>query len=247
MAHPLHQPGLGLCGLWEETVRWWGTNPEVQVECPALWQPTVSIAGCFLRDWPTRGDLPGGPCREGAAGQHYTLCRTVYEKLGPGEGIGWGHESTCLVMLSAAVEGSVVWNMGCFCCSLAAFWQILFSLWCCYSCCSQTVISWAGLGELIPSPGRRQRIFRKSKQLGQGDLSPLQFKKAKPDLAVKKWDTSSSEKGAALLHSASHSVLNWSQLTPAGKSHVLVAAKHGLHPLFCSPCLSLAPRREPWS
>jgi len=68
----------------------------------------LSIAGCFLCDRPTRGDLPGGPRGEGAAGQHYTLCRALHEKLRPGEGIGWDHEHICLVMLSAAVGSTVV-------------------------------------------------------------------------------------------------------------------------------------------
>lgn len=68
----------------------------------------LSIAGGFLRDRPTRRDLPGGPRGEGAAGQHYALCRAIHQKLGPGEGIGWGRQSICLVVLAAAMGGSVV-------------------------------------------------------------------------------------------------------------------------------------------
>lgn len=70
----------------------------------------LSVAGGFLRDGPTCGDLPGGPRGEGAAGQHYALCRAVHEKLGPREGIRWGCGSICLVMLSAAAGRGVVWS-----------------------------------------------------------------------------------------------------------------------------------------
>jgi len=70
----------------------------------------------------------------------------------------------------------------------------------CYLCCSWAGFSWAVLGEVVPSPGRRQRIFRNVQAVGAGRPFTLHFNKAKPGLAAKKWDASSPEKGAALLH-----------------------------------------------
>lgn len=148
-------------------------------------------------------------------------------------------------MLSAAAGSSVVRNMGCFCCPLASFWQIpvfIHSATCAVPRPASAGLSW----EIWFLPLERGRGFlERAKQLGQGDLFLLHFNEAKPVLTAKKWGTSSPEKWAALLHGATCSVLDWSQLTPAGNSDVLVGAEHGLHPLFCSLCLCLAPCRMP--
>lgn len=45
----------------------------------------------------------------------------------PGK-VRWGSGGVCLLMLRAAVSSSVVCNVGCSCCSLAAFWQSLLSI-----------------------------------------------------------------------------------------------------------------------
>lgn len=94
--------------------------------------------------------------------------------------------------------------MGCFCCSLAAFWQILVFIH--SAACTVPRLASAGLSwenRFLPLEGGRG-FLESSKQLGQEDLSPLHFNKAKPGLAAKNWDTSSPEKGAALLHGATH-------------------------------------------
>lgn len=160
------QPSQGLCGLWQGM---WD-NSGVSRVSHCLTAYYLFVVGCFLCDWPTCGDLPGGPRGEGAAGQHYALCRAVHEKLGPGEGIGWAHESICLVVLSVAVGSSVVWNMDETESSLASFWQILifiYSATCAVPRLASSELSWEN--QLLPLAGGRQFLER-ARHLEQEDF-----------------------------------------------------------------------------
>lgn len=155
---------------------WSGSNPVVHIGVLLCDSCCFSIAGGVLCDQPTCRDLPGGPCGEGAAGQHRPLCRALHEKLGPWEGTGWGHGSINWVVLSAAAGSSVGWNTGC---SVALqFLSGKYSLCPFYLHCSQAGFSWAVLGDLNPSPGKRQRIFRKSQTFGT-KLLPITLQQAK--------------------------------------------------------------------
>lgn len=57
-----------------------------------------------------------------------THCAEPYMKNSDPGKVRWGCGGVCLLILRAAVSSSVVCNVGCSCCSLAAFWQSLLSI-----------------------------------------------------------------------------------------------------------------------
>lgn len=59
--------------------------------------------------------------------------------------------------------------------------------------CSQAGFSWAVLGDLVPSPGKRQRIGKSQAFEARSFPITLQQAKAWAGLTGKKWDISSPE------------------------------------------------------
>jgi len=137
--------------------------------------------------------------------------------------------------------------MGCFCCSSAAFWQILVFIH--SATCAVPGLASAGLSWekwFLPLEGGRG-FLETSKQLGQGDLSLYTSTRQSLGWQQRSGMLHPLRKGLHCYIIATHSVLGWSWLTLTGNSDVLVAAENGFHPVFCSPCLCLALCRVPRS
>lgn len=118
----------------------------------------------------------------------------------------------------------------------------------CYLCCSQTSFSWALLEDLVPFPGKRQRIFRETQAVGARGPFPVALQRGKTCTDSKKSGTLHPQRNGLHCYMVLHAV-SWAGPSSLllGTSDVLVGAEHGLHPLFCSLCLCLAPCRVPWS